>query len=108
MSDEAVSVQALYVHPVKSCGAIEVREALVIETGFELDRAWMVVDANGEFLSQRDRFGLSRIELAHDLGDTGGIRRRLNANARDRGDARAELHARARAGASISSSSAPS
>jgi hypothetical protein len=54
VSDEAVSVQALYVHPVKSCGAIEVREALVIETGFELDRAWMVVDPAGEFVTQRE------------------------------------------------------
>jgi len=54
VSDEAVSVQSLYVHPVKSCGAHELRAALVIETGFELDRAWMVVDAAGEFVTQRE------------------------------------------------------
>ena len=67
MSDEAVRVQALYVHPVKSCGANEVREALVIETGFELDRAWMVVDEAGEFVTQRElpRMALIQPKLKH-------------------------------------------
>ena len=44
----------LYLHPIKSCAAIAVDEALLIETGFEHDRAWMVVDQSGEFVSQRD------------------------------------------------------
>jgi uncharacterized protein YcbX len=48
-----VRLQALYIHPIKSCGAIEVGEGLVIETGLEFDRAWMVVDARGRFVSQR-------------------------------------------------------
>lgn len=39
---------------MKSCGGIAVEEALVIETGLEFDRAWMVVDEFGEFLSQRE------------------------------------------------------
>ena len=44
----------LHLHPVKSCGAIAVDQALLIETGLEFDRAWMVVDAAGEFVSQRE------------------------------------------------------
>jgi uncharacterized protein len=51
---DSLRVGGLYVHPVKSCGGIAVDEALVIDTGFEFDRAWMVVDAQGEFLSQRE------------------------------------------------------
>jgi uncharacterized protein len=47
-------IAELFVHPVKSCGGIAVGEALLIDTGFEFDRAWMVVDAQGEFLSQRE------------------------------------------------------
>ncbi len=51
--DDDLLLSGLYVHPVKSCAGIAVDEALLIETGFEFDRAWMVVDANGEFVSQR-------------------------------------------------------
>jgi uncharacterized protein YcbX len=54
MSDLPVTLQSMYLYPVKSCAGIAVREALVIETGLELDRAWMVVDEHGEFLSQRE------------------------------------------------------
>jgi uncharacterized protein len=50
----AVSVAALHVYPIKSCAGIAVREALLIETGLEFDRAWMVVDDHGEMLTQRD------------------------------------------------------
>ncbi len=48
------TVAAVFVHPIKSCGAIAVTESLLIETGLEFDRAWMVVDAQGEMLTQRD------------------------------------------------------
>ncbi len=58
MSDEAafnveVRLTTLYVHPVKSCGGTVPDEALLIETGLEFDRAWMVVDAQGRFVTQR-------------------------------------------------------
>jgi uncharacterized protein len=48
-----VSVQALHVYPVKSCGGVSLHESLLVETGLEFDRAWMVVDARGEFVTQR-------------------------------------------------------
>lgn len=55
MSDDVtVAISALYLHPIKSCAGIAVREALLIETGLEFDRAWMVVDAQGRFLTQRE------------------------------------------------------
>jgi hypothetical protein len=54
VTEAAVSVRALYVHPVKSCAAVEVREAAIVETGFDLDRAWMVVDEAGAFVTQRE------------------------------------------------------
>ena len=47
-------IERLFVYPVKSCAGIEVREAVLTETGFDLDRAWMVVDAQGEFVTQRE------------------------------------------------------
>ncbi len=54
MNDLDFSVDALYLHPVKSCAGVAVKEALLVETGLDLDRAWMVVDPQGEFVSQRE------------------------------------------------------
>ena len=58
-------VARLFVYPVKSCAGVELREALLTETGLDLDRAWMVVDEAGEFVSQRElpRMALIRPQL---------------------------------------------
>jgi hypothetical protein len=50
---------------VKSCAGVELTEALLTETGLDLDRAWMVVDEQGEFVSQRDlpRMALVKAQL---------------------------------------------
>ncbi|HEX7892439.1 MAG TPA: MOSC N-terminal beta barrel domain-containing protein [Ramlibacter sp.] len=66
----AARIARLFVYPVKSCAGIEVREALLTETGFDLDRAWMVVDEAGNFVSQRElpRMALIRPQLKlHDV-----------------------------------------
>ena len=47
-------ISQLIVYPVKSCAGVAVPEALLTETGLEFDRAWMVVDERGEFLTQRE------------------------------------------------------
>jgi uncharacterized protein YcbX len=64
----ACSIASLYLHPVKSCAGIAVDEALLIETGLQLDRAWMVVDDAGTMITQRDtpRLALVRITLRGD------------------------------------------
>ncbi len=53
-ADVAVRLHSLHLYPIKSCGGVTVDAALLIETGLELDRAWMVVDADGRFVSQRE------------------------------------------------------
>lgn len=59
------TIARLFLYPIKSCAGIEVREAQLTETGFDLDRAWMVVDAEGVFLTQRTlpRMALIRPQL---------------------------------------------
>ncbi|MFN3436413.1 MAG: MOSC domain-containing protein [Acidovorax sp.] len=52
-SDLSGTIARLFVYPVKSCAGIEVQQALLTDTGLDLDRAWMVVDARGMFLTQR-------------------------------------------------------
>ena len=54
MSDVDVRIAQLLVHPVKSCAGIALDEGLLVETGLEFDRAWMVVDGDGRFLTQRE------------------------------------------------------
>jgi uncharacterized protein len=64
-SDVTARIASLFVYPVKSCAGVELREALLTETGLDLDRAWMVVDEHGEFVSQRElpRMALIRPQL---------------------------------------------
>jgi uncharacterized protein YcbX len=52
--DLTATIARLFVYPVKSCAGVELREAVLTETGLDLDRAWMVVDEAGEFVTQRE------------------------------------------------------
>ena len=63
--DIHAEIAQLFVYPVKSCAGIALQEAVLTETGLDLDRAWMVVDAEGEFVSQRElpRMALIRPQL---------------------------------------------
>lgn len=63
-------IARLFVHPVKSCAGTEVQEAVLTEAGLELDRAWMVVDAQGVFLSQRT---LPRMALVRPQAEGAGL-----------------------------------
>lgn len=48
------TIQNLFVYPIKSCAAVALDEVILTETGLEFDRAWMVVDEHGEFVTQRE------------------------------------------------------
>ena len=54
MSQSKIVLDQLWVYPIKSCAGVQLNEALLIETGLEFDRAWMVVDAQGVFVTQRE------------------------------------------------------
>ncbi len=59
-----IRVSALTCYPVKSCRGIALESAEVTERGLRHDREWMVVDAEGRFLSQRTRPELARVRVA--------------------------------------------
>lgn len=70
VADLDLRLASLHLYPIKSCAGIDVDEALLVETGLELDRAWMLVDEHAEFVSQRElpRLALIRPALGrHDL-----------------------------------------
>ena len=60
-------IAGLYVYPIKSCAGVRLQESVLLDTGLEFDRAWMVVDAQGEFLTQREwpRMALIQPQLKH-------------------------------------------
>jgi hypothetical protein len=66
-ADVTATIARLFVYPVKSCAGVEVQEALLTETGLEFDRAWMVVDEAGVFVTQRElpRMALIQPTLKH-------------------------------------------
>lgn len=72
MSEGASDVQGqiaqLMIYPVKSCAGVAVAEAVLQETGLQWDRHWMVVDADGLFVSQREcaRMALVRPQIEAD------------------------------------------
>jgi uncharacterized protein len=61
-------VSGLFLHPIKSCAVVPAEEAVLIETGLEYDRAWMVIDAQGHGVTQRTlpRMTLVRLTLRGD------------------------------------------
>ena len=65
--DFQAHIDALWVFPIKSCAGISVTQAVLTQTGLAHDRSWMVVDADGEMLTQRElpRMALIQTELVY-------------------------------------------
>ncbi len=63
--DFQARIDALWVFPIKSCAGLSVPQAVLTSTGLAHDRAWMVVDAEGEMVTQRElpRMALIQPEL---------------------------------------------
>lgn len=59
-----ITLSAIYIYPVKSCRGIGLTAAQLDDWGLQYDRNWMVVDAAGRFLSQRELPQMARIETA--------------------------------------------
>ena len=57
-------VTGLFIYPVKSCGGIKLSEAHLLETGLAHDRQWMLVDADGRFVTQRTHPAMALIQTA--------------------------------------------
>jgi uncharacterized protein YcbX len=69
MSSAEVSIAQLWVYPVKSCAGISVLSSALTETGLEWDRAWMVVDAKGQAITQRELPAMALIQTRIRLSD---------------------------------------
>ena len=67
-----VRITALALYPVKSCRALDVAQARVASTGLAVDgardREWMLVDARGAFVTQREAPRMALIGIAVEDG----------------------------------------
>lgn len=66
--DVQAFIEQLWIYPVKSCAGLSLDEAELTETGLDYDRAWMVVDEQGEFVTQRELPRMALIQPAFRLG----------------------------------------
>ena len=60
--DLSARVAQLFIYPVKSCAGMALQESRLTDTGLEFDRAWMVVDAQGNFVTQREAPQLAQVK----------------------------------------------
>jgi hypothetical protein len=54
-------VKSLHIYPVKAMQAVDMIEASVETRGLSRDRRWMLIDANGKFISQREQPKLAQV-----------------------------------------------
>lgn len=63
-----LTVSGLYTYPIKSCGRLAHTQVTLGERGLAYDRHWLITDASGQFLTQREypRMALIQPSLAGD------------------------------------------
>ena len=61
-------VTHLYIYPIKSLGAVSLSESVMEKEGLRGDRRFMLVDAAGQFITQRTRPELTRFTLRESPG----------------------------------------
>lgn len=67
-ADQPLHIAELWVYPIKSCAGVRVPRATLLDTGLEWDRSWMVVDAQGNFVSQRELPRMALIQPSFRMG----------------------------------------
>src|SRR3712207_153293 len=60
-----LTLSDIYIYPIKSLGGTRVDRANIEPQGLQYDRRWMLVDENGQFLTQRvlTQMALFQVEL---------------------------------------------
>ncbi|RRD58528.1 MOSC domain-containing protein [Comamonadaceae bacterium OH2545_COT-014] len=69
--DVSARVASLHVYPVKSCAGVAPAQARLHATGLALDRAWVVTDAAGDFVTQRSLPRMALIQAEAEAGADG-------------------------------------
>lgn len=70
------TLAAIHLHPIKSCGRVEVLSAIVAGHGLQGDRSWQVIDADAKPITQRQHPILATVrpELLEPSSPNSGLR----------------------------------
>lgn len=63
----SILVSQLYIYPIKSLGAVALDNMPLVDGGPAWDRRWMIVDAQGRFITQREYPQLALVDVALDI-----------------------------------------
>lgn len=64
-----IKLSDIYIYPIKSLGGIRVDQSRVLKPGLEYDRRWMLVDDDGNFLSQRTSPNMALLSVEWNMGN---------------------------------------
>jgi len=67
-----MTISELLIYPIKSLGAISVTETVVEGKGLRYDRRFMLVDPNGDFMTQRTNYQMALLDVA--INETAELR----------------------------------
>ena len=73
VADHRKVLASIHIYPVKGCRGIDLRASAVEPWGLAGDRRWLIVDADGRFVSQREQPGLARVVVRPGSAPAGGI-----------------------------------
>ncbi len=59
-----MKIESLWTYPVKSCAGIQQQEVEILKGGIRWDRNWMIVDDQGQFLTQRQLPQMAQIQTS--------------------------------------------
>lgn len=60
----ALTLSQIFIYPIKSLGGIALPKAQVEDRGLQYDRRWMLVDEQGQFMTQRAFAGMALLQVA--------------------------------------------
>lgn len=64
MNTHLRSLSEIWIYPIKSLGGIRLQEALLTERGLQYDRRWMLLDEQGQFMTQRQIPAMALLEVS--------------------------------------------
>jgi uncharacterized protein len=64
-----VKLSDIYIFPVKSLGGVRMHQSYVLNPGLEYDRRWMLVDPDGNFISQRTHPNMAMLSIEWNSGE---------------------------------------
>jgi len=63
MQKDNLVLSEIYTYPIKSIGGISLKEAKLEQRGLQYDRKWLIIDDEGNFITQRKHYSLALLQV---------------------------------------------